>query len=66
MRGHRNKFQKIDYMSIFRAGLPETGGPWHLKKWSQKILVKMLFSSPMTNFGKCTKKINFYIPLNLS
>ena len=49
-------------MSIIRVGLQDTGGLWHLKKWChKKKIVQKLFLSPMTTFGKCIKKFDFYI-----
>ena len=57
MRGHATIFETSVYISIFRAGLQDTGGPWHLKKFVQKLIL-----SPLATFWKSKKKIAFYIP----
>ena len=62
MRGHATIFETTVYMSIFCAGLQDTGGPWHLKKWCRKKkIVQKLILSPMAPFWKSKKKITFYI-----
>ena len=66
MRGHATIFETTVYMSIFCAGLQDTGGPWHLKKWCRKKNCAKVNFIPNGPFLKIQKE-NYFLhpPLNL-